>query len=142
VIHVHTERVDDPARRAEIVAGIERVLADVRVCVADWSAMKSRIADQVRELRANPPPLPVGEIAEAIAFLEWLAENNFTILGTRENAFSDDGKTLAPVDGSGLGLLRAREMRELRRGSRPMTVTPEVRAFLEEPRLLIVTKAA
>ena len=31
--------IDDAARRAEIVAAIEQVLADVRACVADWRAM-------------------------------------------------------------------------------------------------------
>ena len=33
-IHIHVERIDDEGRRAEIVAAIEQVLADVRACVA------------------------------------------------------------------------------------------------------------
>ena len=37
-IHIHVERIDDEARRAEIVAAIERVLADVRLCVARLAA--------------------------------------------------------------------------------------------------------
>ena len=31
-IHIHVERVDDDARRAEIVQALEQVLAEVRVC--------------------------------------------------------------------------------------------------------------
>src|SRR5437667_122101 len=78
VIHIHIERIDNDAERAEIVQAVEKVLADVRVCVADWRAMMARVGEVVAALRANPPPLPVGETAEAIQFLEWLAGNNFT----------------------------------------------------------------
>ena len=37
---------------------------------------------------------------------------------------------------TGLGLLRARDMRVLRRGGQLVAVTPEIRAFLDEPQLL------
>ena len=63
VIYVHVERIDEQARRAEIVEAIERVIADVRVCVADWRAMVGRVAEEVAELTANPPPLPIDEVA-------------------------------------------------------------------------------
>src|SRR5581483_11150840 len=42
-IHIHVDRIDDDARRAEIVSAVERVLADVRVCVQDWRPMKARV---------------------------------------------------------------------------------------------------
>src|SRR5215475_3603029 len=71
IIYVHVERIDDQARRAEIVEAIERVLADVRVCVGDWRAMMARVADVIAGLKADPPPLPAAEIEEAVAFLEW-----------------------------------------------------------------------
>src|SRR5262249_6919312 len=80
VIYIHIERIDEESRRAEIVEAIERVLADVRVSVLDWRAMTVRVADVIAELKANPPPLPEAEIAEAVAFLEWLAGNKFTLL--------------------------------------------------------------
>jgi glutamate dehydrogenase len=142
VIHIHIERIDDDAQRAEIVQAVEKVLADVRVCVADWRAMKARIADVIAALRAAPPPLPVGETAEAIQFLEWLAADNFTFLGMRDYVVTGTADALEPRYETGLGLLRAHDMRELRRGSEQVVVTPEIRAFLEEPKLLIVTKSA
>ena len=37
-IHVHLDRVDDDARRDEVVQEIEQSLADVRVSVQDWRA--------------------------------------------------------------------------------------------------------
>src|SRR5437016_3617775 len=51
IIYVHVERIDEQARRAAIVEAIERVLADVRVCVADWRAMVGRVADVVVGLK-------------------------------------------------------------------------------------------
>ncbi len=46
--------------------------------------MRARIADIVASYRLTPPPLPADEVAEAVAFLEWLADDNFTFLGVRE----------------------------------------------------------
>src|SRR6201987_2766841 len=70
VIYIHNQRIEEEARCAEIVEAIERVLVDVRLCVQDWRAMTARVADMVAGLKANPPPLPAAEIAEAVAFLE------------------------------------------------------------------------
>ena len=38
-IHIHVERIDDAARRAEIVQALEQVLAEVRLAVQDWRPM-------------------------------------------------------------------------------------------------------
>src|SRR5438093_3702145 len=142
IIYVHVERIDEQARRAAIVEAIGRVLADVRVCVADWRAMVGRVADVVAELKANPPPLLAGEIAEAIAFLEWLLDNNFTFLGIRDYGFTASQAALEPIFESGLGILRSRDMAVLRRWNEPLVITPQIRALLEQLTLLIVTKSA
>jgi len=142
VIYIHIERIEEEARRAEIVEAIERALADVRLCVQDWRAMTARVADMIAELKANPPPLPAAEIAEAVAFLEWLADNNFTFLGIRDYTFTAGEDALEPVFETGLGILRARDMRVLQRWNQPLVITPQMRALLKQPTLLIVTKAA
>src|SRR5262249_13929939 len=74
-IHIHVERIEDDARKAQVVAALEQVLANVRVCVADWRSMMTRVGEIVAEMRNNPPRLPVDEIAEAVQFLEWLLAN-------------------------------------------------------------------
>ncbi|MFV2092318.1 MAG: NAD-glutamate dehydrogenase domain-containing protein, partial [Hyphomicrobiales bacterium] len=91
----------------------------------------------------TPPPVPVDELAETIQFLQWLARDHFTLLGMREFTYHEagDNSELKEVEGSGLGLLRAREMRVLRRGSELVSLTPEVREFLMQPAPLIITKA-
>jgi glutamate dehydrogenase len=142
VIYIHIERIDEEARRAEIVEAIEQVLADVRLCVRDWRAMTARVAEVIAELKTDPPPLPAAEIAEAVAFLEWLADNNFTFLGIRNYRFTAAQDTLEPVFDSGLGILHSRDMTVLRRWNEPLVITPQMRALLKQPTLLIVTKAA
>jgi glutamate dehydrogenase len=141
-IHIHLEGVEDAAQRADIVRALEEVLADVRVSVQDWRPTLARASEVIAELKANPPPLPADEIAEAIQFLQWIAADNFTLLGARDYAYTDSEHGLEPKFETGLGLLRSRDMLLLRRGDQLVTVTPEIREFLKEPKLLIVTKIA
>jgi len=83
-ICIHIDGLDDAAQRAEVVQTLESILADVRVCVQDWQPTLVRARAVIADLRANPPPLPVEEIAEAIQFLEWIVDDNFTLLVPRE----------------------------------------------------------
>jgi glutamate dehydrogenase len=140
-IHIHTERVEDEARRAALVQSIEQALADVRVSVEDWRPMRARVGEVIADMRSNPPQLPVDEVAEAVQFLEWLLADNFTFLGVREYAFPPGGGEVEPKFETGLGILRAREVRILRRGREFVAITPEILEFLKEPKALIITKA-
>jgi glutamate dehydrogenase len=140
-IHLHIEGMEGAVQRVEIVEALEDILADVRVCVQDWQPMLARIRGIVADLRTSPPPLAVEEIAEAIQFLEWAADDNFTLLGARDYTFTDNEAALEPAFETGLGLLRSRDMHLLRRWNEPLVITPEIRAFLEQPRLLVITKA-
>src|SRR2546421_4196046 len=142
-IHIHVERIEDAARHGEIVGAIEAVLADVRVCVRDWRPMMARVGEMIADIKNNPPPLPVEEIAEATQFLEWLVANNFTFLGVREYALTGDeqNQDYEPIFETGLGILRAPEVRVLRRGNELVAITPEIMEFLKEPKQLIITKA-
>ena len=141
-IHIHVAGMDDEAQSAEVVRALEDVLADVRIAVADWRPMLARANEVASELKANPPPLPAEEIAEAIQFLQWIAADNFTLLGARDYAYTDAEHALEPKFETGLGLLRSPQMRLLRRGNQLVTITPEIHEFLIEPKLLIMTKAA
>ncbi len=139
VIHIHVERIEDEAKRGDLAQALERVLADVRLCVQDWQPMVARVNDAIAQLKANPPPVPVPDIAEAIQFLEWLNAGNFTLLGVQD--YSLAGEELEPVTESALGLLRRSDLPILLRGGKVVTISPEVRAFFNEPKTLIATKA-
>jgi glutamate dehydrogenase len=138
-IQIHMMPVDDEAKRAEIVDSIRSALGQVRLAVQDWRPMLTRVAEVVGDLKNNPPPLPVDEIAEAIQFLDWLRANNFTFLGLRD--YVVDGNELKPIAENALGIMRQPDMRVLRRGNQMLEVTPEIMAFLREPKPLIVAKA-
>ena len=56
--------------------------------------MLERVGGVIDALRTDPPPLPEDEVAETIAFLEWLKDNNFTFLGIREYRLEADGRVL------------------------------------------------
>jgi glutamate dehydrogenase len=141
-IHIHLEPILDELARAELASGLESVLADVRLAVQDWQAMTAHVGEIAADIKANPPPLPKEEIEEALAFLEWLLSDNFVFLGVRSYAFTDKTEALEPVAETGLGLLRPPDRRVLRTGTQLVVTTPEIRAFLMEPKLLIVTKSA
>ena len=111
----------------------------MRLAVVDWRPMLDRVNGIVADLKTNPPPLPVDEIAEAIQFLQWLLADNFTFLGVRNYTFEQD--ELVPDFDDALGIMRERELRVLRRGNELLEMTPEIMAFLKEPRPLIVAKA-
>jgi glutamate dehydrogenase len=140
-IHIHVERIEDEMRRKQVAHAFELMLADVRVCVQDWRPMLTRVGEVVAEIRNNPPHLAVDEIAEAVQFLEWLLANNFTFLGLREYSFPGTEGEIEPKYETGLGILRGRDVRVLRRGRELVAITPEIMEFLKEPKALIITKA-
>jgi glutamate dehydrogenase len=137
-IHIHLDPFD-AATCADIVHALGKVLAEVRLAVHDWRPMLERVNGIVADLKTNPPPLPVDEIAEAIQFLQWLLADNFTFLGVRHYTF--DGHGLEPDHEGALGIMRSRELRVLKRGEELLEITPEIMAFLKEPRPLIIAKA-
>ena len=47
-----------------------------------------------------------GSLTEPITFCTWLRDGNFTLLGMQEHARNDNDGRLAPVPGTGLGILR------------------------------------
>jgi glutamate dehydrogenase len=107
VIHAEVVRQTDDGRLRELERHIERVIAEVRCAVEDWPAMREQALEAAREVRE--------ESDEAAAFLEWLADHNFTFLGYRSG------------DEPGLGILRDSQEEDpsagLSRESAPITLT-------------------
>ena len=141
VIHIHINALT--AEEAQgLTERLARVLAQVRAAVSDWKPMLARLDRAISEFRYQPVPLAKDVVAEAIAFLEWLRDNNFTFLGMREFRYSGGEKSgmLTRAPQAGLGILADPDVRVLRRAEGEAT-TPEIRAFLHGPDPLIVTKA-
>ena len=142
VMHVHTDLM--PADTAEkLTSALHGILKQVRAAVSDWRPMLARLEQTITDYRYNPPPLQSETLDEAVSFLEWLRDDNFTFLGIREYLYSGSGKTgkLKRADKPALGILSDPNLRVLRQGDEALSTTPEIRAFLVGPEPLLVTKA-
>jgi glutamate dehydrogenase len=141
-MHIEVDRLVDPAQRAELVAGIERVLGDVRAAVEDWKAMAAQLQRAIAELQAAPPALPAAQVAESVAFLQWLADDRLTLLGYRchDLVAGDGGDALRLVGGSGLGLLRETAQEKLSASFSALPANARAMARAALP-LLLITKA-
>ncbi|AEH85662.1 NAD-glutamate dehydrogenase [Mesorhizobium opportunistum] len=142
VIHVHIPRVTVEAASG-LTERLRKMLGQVHAAVNDWRPMLARLDQAISEFRYSAVPLDKKSVAEAIAFLEWLRDDNFTFLGMREFKYTggEESGTLERADKAGLGILTDPDVLVLRRGTEAVTTTPEIRAFLHGPEPLIVTKA-
>ncbi len=144
-IHVEVDRVPEPSRLEAIAADIARVLGDVRQAVEDWPKIRARALAIVEGLSTPPlPPIPAEELEEGRAFLEWLADNHFTFLGSRSHdlVVQDGEDALRIVPDSSLGILRETSDAQAKLvASGFAALPPEVRAYARRPELLVVTKS-
>ncbi len=118
------------------------VFADVRQVVIDWRAMQQRLREAIDHYQKDPPPIPIEEFTETMAFLQWLLDNHFTFLGMREYRFAGGAAkgSLEAVPGSGLGILRDAAKEEVRGASAAKLPAP-IREFLRQPAPIIITKS-
>ncbi|WP_164157394.1 NAD-glutamate dehydrogenase, partial [Sandarakinorhabdus rubra] len=129
--------------RSDLVDSLGQVLADVRAAVTDWQAMLALLKGSIRDLADHPPPLAPHRTSEAMAFLEWLAADNFTLLGARRYRLDGDldDPAMAPVSDTGLGILRDPDY-PLWTGRRGDNDTPRaLKALLASPEPLLITRA-
>ncbi len=141
VIVIAIARERDAARLMAVEEGARRVFADVAAAVSDWRAMLEKLAESTEEMKRNPPPIEPSELNEAVAFLKWLADNHFTLLGCRDYAFDAAANKHAALETSGLGILRDPAARIIRNPEDAEDLTPEVVGFLTDPHPIIVTKS-
>ncbi|GAB3736373.1 NAD-glutamate dehydrogenase [Silanimonas algicola] len=107
LMHIEIDR-QSPEDFTAIEQALVAALRDVRLCVQDWAAMREIMVRAADDLATRA--LPVNDVirAESQDFLRWAADNHFTFLGYREYRVAGEGaaRTLAPVEGTGLGLMR------------------------------------
>ncbi|MGQ0532031.1 MAG: NAD-glutamate dehydrogenase [Caulobacteraceae bacterium] len=131
----------------DLLDGVRASLADVRVAVADFQAMRERMLDCAAELEQAETNAPPEEVAEAVALLCWLAADKFTFLGSRDYRYvRDEQGALTPhepeiLEETCLGILRDVTCYVLRTSAEPMVLTPELKRLVAEPAPLIVAKS-
>ncbi len=142
-LHVEIAPLTDVVQREMMKKEIDEALTDANRAVAGWKPMLRRLNQAMQDWHDRPPQAPSAEMAEAIHFLGWLAEDNFTFLGMREYRLEGEGEGsgLKVVPDSGIGILEDAELKVVRSGTRYVEMTPQHQQFLAEPAPLLVTKA-
>ncbi|MDR6952019.1 glutamate dehydrogenase [Ancylobacter sp. 3268] len=140
LIHIHVPRLADAGEREALAAELALVMAQVRAAVTDWKPMLGEVEAALADLRAAPASVPAAEVAEAVAFLEWLLADNFTFLGTRHYDLDAGGLFVRRTD-QAFGLLADLEMRLFRRQLDPKAVSADLSLVLADASPLVVTRS-
>jgi glutamate dehydrogenase len=140
VIALVCNTIASDSERAAVAGGLAEAFTQGALAVRDWRAMLARLDQARAELEAA---MPQGDVAESLAFLDWVAANHFTLLGARDYRLVEDGHhgRLDPVEGSGLGILAPAGAHVIHPGIERTGLSAPVRAWLDEPQPLIVTKS-
>ncbi len=134
------DRVEDPAKLADLEARIHAALDDVGAAVTDWSKLRDRATELAAQISQMKLPSATDLQLEIAALFEWMADNHFTFLGYRyyrlERGAQSDRLIADPE--SGLGLLRA-DKNSAKEAGRTLTGSARERARDNYP--ITVTKA-
>jgi glutamate dehydrogenase len=95
----------DEAKRLEETVG--SVLRDVEVTVRDFDALRAATRTMADVAKASVHHYEFEDVAETIAFLDWLLDDNFVFLGYRTYEILDtpEGPSVEAIVESGLGIL-------------------------------------
>jgi len=124
---------DGPA----LEAALRSVMDDVRAATTDYDAMLALLRCAEQEVAANNSAPDTGP---AQAFLRWMADDNFVLLGHRRIAVDAQG-ALSVAAGEDFGLLRRPGVAVFDALADLAAVPQAVRAALLEPAALAVAKA-
>ncbi len=135
-IHIEIPRETNKQRLEQIRQELEATFQDVRAAVEDWPLMRERLIAASAHLEATGPSYR-GQKREACALLNWMADDNFTLLGYREYDIKRGNKTDQSIarPGTGLGILRGDG------SGKPHILAREARAAARSKEPLVITKA-
>jgi len=140
---MHLQVTEQSGKRLqELAKDLERIIKDVRCAVEDWAQMRQTMSSIIDELDKSPKRIAAEDVNEAQDFLRWAHNNHFTFLGYRDYDFIGSGKGAAVIVNrkTGLGVLRDPSVVVFRELQNLASMPPEVRAFVSQGNLLLVTK--
>ena len=108
VFFIEIDRQSEEAALDTIKDELETVIRDISITVTDWQPMTARLKEVIAETKKAKLPCSKSEKDDGLAFLEWLLNNNFTLLGYRSyNIKTLKGDMALAADGeSSLGLMK------------------------------------
>ncbi|QYJ76918.1 NAD-glutamate dehydrogenase [Shewanella sp. FJAT-52076] len=107
VFLIEIDRQSSEADLKNLLGEVQSVLTDVHAAVKDWQAMSDKLTATIAELPKQPFPGTKEELDEAVAFLTYLNNHHFTLLGYRQYDLKrvEGDMELVPNLESGLGLM-------------------------------------
>jgi glutamate dehydrogenase len=142
VMHFELDRRFSEAERDDLEHRMREILHDVHVVIRDFEPMQERVADMIEGARSAAVRYPPEEVSETVAFLQWLLQLNFVLLGYREYELLDTeaGRAISAVAGSGLGILSDVERSGFNVPTPLDDLPPEIRRRIEDGDLLVFSK--
>ena len=141
LMYLEIDRCANAAELSVLSKELEQVLTEVRIAVADFEPMKTKVQELLAGIDASQFAIDPEEKTEIKTFLQWLVDNHFTFLGYEEFVVRDeqDGGHIEYDANSFLGLTKL-----LRAGLTPDDTRIEDYAvnYLREPTPLSFAKAA
>lgn len=109
LFHIEIDRIDDAKQMQALQAELLSVLEDTKLVVQDWEPMVKSLNQVIDEIKAHKH-LPIGKerLEEALAFLDWLGDHNFTFMGYKEFILGEDEgeEALLPTKQAPLGIFK------------------------------------
>jgi len=141
-IHLQITAQSGKERLGEIKEAIEKILSDIDAAVHDWLPIKDKLKGIIDEIKENPPKLEKEDLIEARAFLRWVHDDHFTLLGFRDYEISGTVKAPKVVINpeTGLGILRKASLLVFDELRHLEGMPAEVRGMVAGPKLLMVSK--
>ncbi|REL29708.1 NAD-glutamate dehydrogenase [Thalassotalea euphylliae] len=139
VFFIEIDRQDDSAVLAAIAEDLHSVVSDISLTVSDWQPMLKKLQSVVADVKKAKVPCSDQEKQDSLEFLEWIANNHFTLMGYRSydiKTLKGDMALAANVDSS-LGLMKNSKGTEQRLIS---TLSETAREVALGDSLLILTK--
>ncbi|WP_319784154.1 NAD-glutamate dehydrogenase [Oceanisphaera sp. IT1-181] len=104
---IEIDRLAAPETRDALTAELVSVVTEVLQVVSDWQPLVQRLEQVITELPTACGAHP-DEMAETLAFLNWVVDHKFTLMGYRRYQLTGEGdsQVLLPELDSSLGLLR------------------------------------
>ncbi|WP_440877448.1 NAD-glutamate dehydrogenase [Thalassotalea sp. PLHSN55] len=90
VFFIEIDRQSEQSVLDNIAQELLSVVSDVSLTVSDWQPMSKRLKDIIGDIKKAKLPCSDSEKKNSVEFLEWILNNNFTLMGYR----SYDVKTL------------------------------------------------
>lgn len=127
---------------SELETQLASAIGNIRATVRDYEPMRFAVRRMAHYAFEDGSAFDRAEVDEAIAFLDWLLDDNFILLGYREYDIADggDGPAIVANPDSGLGILSEGSNSRFAEPVPLSSLSPNLRSRYETGRQLVISK--